>query len=238
MERLTSREPRSSGLPGVSCAHFRGGDCEAVQGRCSDGCPWEEAAWERLAAYEDTGLEPCDYAAMRAMMDQAEEAKQQLSDVVSILGCSDINHLKELSQAEKDGRLVMLPDAKYTDADGEKALQKAMWVCGNTNNPVTRYTADAIAEKLCREARDENPPLTLEELREMDGEPVWVEDLLIPKCSCYHFVQKIGCHILLMEPRYYPAEDVMIPHYCANDENQGYQNTWLAYRRKPGEESG
>lgn len=30
----------------------------------------------------------------------------------------------------------------------------------------------------------------------------------------------------------------MIPHYCANDENQGYQNTWLAYRRKPGEESG
>ena len=78
-----------------------------------------------------------------------------------------------------------------------------------------------------------NDPLTLEELREMDGEPVWVEDLLIPKCSCYHFVQKIGCHILLMEPRYYPAEDVMIPHYCANDENQGYQNTWLAYRRKP-----
>ena len=109
MERLTSREPRSSGLPGVSCAHFRGGDCEAVQGRCSDGCPWEEAAWERLAAYEDTGLEPCDYAAMRAMMDQAEEAKQQLSDVVSILGCSDINHLKELAQAEKDGRLAILP---------------------------------------------------------------------------------------------------------------------------------
>ena len=29
-----------------------------------------------------------------------------------------------------------------------------------------------IAEKLCREARDKNPPLTLEELREMDGEPL------------------------------------------------------------------
>ena len=82
---------------------------------------------------------------------------------------------------------------------------------------------------------EENPPLTIDQLREMDGEPVWVADLLIPKCSCYHFVQKIGCHTLLMEPRYYPAEDVMVPHYCANDENQGYQNTWLAYRRKPEE---
>lgn len=75
-------------------------------------------------------------------------------------------------------------------------------------------------------------PLTLEQIRGMEGEPVWVEDLLISKCSCYHFVQKIGDHVLLMEPRYYPAEDVMIPHYCANDENQGYGRTWLAYRRK------
>lgn len=86
-----------------------------------------------------------------------------------------LDRAQELARAEKDGRLVVLPDAKYTDADGEKALQKAMWTCGNTNNPVTRYTADAIAEKLCREARDENPPLTLEELREMCGEPVWIE---------------------------------------------------------------
>lgn len=68
--------------------------------------------------------------------------------------------LQVFKEAEAAGRLLMLPDAKYTDADGEKALQKAMWVCGNTNNPVTRYTADAIAEKLCREAKDENPPQT------------------------------------------------------------------------------
>ena len=66
-----------------------------------------------------------------------------------------LDRAQELAQAEKDGRLVVLPDAKYTEADGEKALQKAMWTCGNTNNPVTRYTADAIAEKLCREAKEE-----------------------------------------------------------------------------------
>ena len=75
-------------------------------------------------------------------------------------------------------------------------------------------------------------PLTLDDLRGMDGEPVWIVDLLIPECSCYHFVQKIDGLSILMEPRYYPAEDVMIPHYCANDENQGYGETWLAYRYK------
>lgn len=56
MERLTSREPRISGMPGVCCTHFEGGDCQAIQGHCADGCAWEEAAWERLAAYEDTTI--------------------------------------------------------------------------------------------------------------------------------------------------------------------------------------
>lgn len=177
----------------------------------------------RLAAYEDTGLEPCDYAVMRSAMDQAKEATQQLSDVVRILGCSDIDRLKDLAQAEKDGRLVVLPDAKYTDADGEKALQKAMWDCCNTNNPVTRYTADAIAEKLCREARAENPPLTLEELRGMDGEPVWIE--------------RIGdnCHID-------SAWALVNRENCLCRTSDGdlaffelLGRAWLAYRRRPEE---
>ena len=218
MERLTSRESRSSGLPGVSCTHFRGGDCEAVQGRCSDGCPWEEAAWERLAAYEDTGLKPED-------IDALQKREQGLAEMLVNVSCGcavPYTRLAELAQAEKDGRLVMLPDAKYTDADGEKALQKAMWVCGNTNNPVTRYTADAIAEKLCREARDENPPLTLEELREMDGEPVWI----IPMRGSGGF-----CTWMLVDAEYELCRE-------AHGEMAVFENcgkTWLAYRRKPEE---
>lgn len=74
---------------------------------------------DRLAAYEETGLEP-----------------------------------EELAQAEKKGRLVVLQNVKYTDSDGEKALRHAMYMCGVQNNPVTRYTADAIAEKLTREAAE------------------------------------------------------------------------------------
>lgn len=64
------------------------------------------------------------------------------------------DRLRELAQAKKKGRLVVLQNVKYTDSDGEKALRHAMYMCGVQNNPVTRYTADAIAEKLTREAAE------------------------------------------------------------------------------------
>lgn len=44
----------------------------------------------------------------------------------------------------------MLAQEKST---GETALQKAMALCSISNNPVTRYTADAIAEKLERDGK-------------------------------------------------------------------------------------
>ncbi len=220
MERLTSREPRISGMPGVCCTHFEGGDCQAIQGHCADGCAWEEAAWERLVAYEDTGLEPEDVTQIKlAIMGKS------LAEIKEFEGVS-IDRMIELTQAEKDGRLVVLPDAKYTDADGEKALQTAMWTCGNTNNPVTRYTADAIAEKLCREARDKNPPLTLEELQGMDGEPVWVVPL--------NDFDILPANYLVNAY----AEQIVVDKFGAYLDFEDYGKTWLAYRRKPGEESG
>ena len=75
MERLTSREPRISGMPGVCCTHFEGGDCQAIQGHCADGCAWEEAAWERLAAYEDTGLTPEEIMGLCRMDRRAKMAE-------------------------------------------------------------------------------------------------------------------------------------------------------------------
>ena len=212
MERLTSREPRISGMLGVCCTHFEGGDCQAIQGHCADGCAWEEAAWERLAAYEDTGLEPEEVTQIKlAIMGKS------LAEIKEFEGVS-IDRMIELTQAEKDGRLVVLPDAKYTDADGEKALQKAMWTCGNTNNPVTRYTADAIAEKLCREARDKNPPLTLEELQGMDGEPV-----------CIAPVDGGPYTWMLVDTKYEVCREAH--GGLAVFENLG--KTWVAYRHKP-----
>ncbi len=103
-------------------------------------------AINRLAAYEETRLEPED-------MKKAFNEDATLKLAGQILGVTP-GRLRELAQAEKEGRLVVLQNVKYTDSDGEKALRHAMYMCGVQNNPVTRYTADAIAEKLTREAAE------------------------------------------------------------------------------------
>ena len=101
---------------------------------------------DRLAAYEETGLEPED-------MKRAFNEDAILKLAGQALGMSP-DRLRELAQAEKTGQLAVLQNVKYTDSDGEKALRHAMYMCGVQNNPVTRYTADAIAEKLTREAAE------------------------------------------------------------------------------------
>ena len=76
----------------------------------------------------------------------------RLCDIEDILGDNyDLDRLRELAQADREGRCVVLPDGGYSDKDGEKALKNAMFVCSLTNNAVNRYIADAIAEKLTRE---------------------------------------------------------------------------------------
>lgn len=64
----------------------------------------------------------------------------------------DLNRLKELVQADREGRCVVLHTG-YTETAGGEALRQAMYLCSVTNNEVARYTADAIAEKLVREER-------------------------------------------------------------------------------------
>lgn len=64
------------------------------------------------------------------------------------------DRLRELVQADREGRCVVLPSEGYTDKDGENALKSAMNTCFYHNNPVTRYIADAVAEKLTREAAE------------------------------------------------------------------------------------
>ena len=99
MERLTSREPRVSGMPGVCCTHFEGSDCQAIQGRCADGCPWEEAAWESLASYEDTGLTP----------KEINEHEAAYIEIMTRTYGPLHQKIGQWLQAEQDGRLAVLP---------------------------------------------------------------------------------------------------------------------------------
>ena len=68
MERLTKHSKQTSHENGICCTHFYGFECLRVGGNCAMNCKWEEAAWSRLAAYEDTGLTPGD---IKELLDMA-----------------------------------------------------------------------------------------------------------------------------------------------------------------------
>ena len=68
MDRLTTYSKGTTHENGVCCTHFLGPECIGVGGNCAMNCKWEEAAWSRLAAYEDTGLTPGD---IKELLDMA-----------------------------------------------------------------------------------------------------------------------------------------------------------------------
>lgn len=65
MERLTAHSKQTSHENGICCTHFLGFECLGVGGNCARNCKWEEAAWSRLAAYEDTGYTPEEIAKLQ-----------------------------------------------------------------------------------------------------------------------------------------------------------------------------
>ena len=96
MERLTEK-------------HYLGTDHYM---KCSDSCnvdmdcidcPSFERLVERLAAYEDTGLEPESVEALKLSM-----IGKEISEITEFDGLP-IDRLRELAEADKDGRLVVLP---------------------------------------------------------------------------------------------------------------------------------
>jgi hypothetical protein len=114
MERLTKHSKQTSHENGICCTHFRGPECLEVGGNCAMNCKWEEAAWSRLAAYEDTRLMPEE-------IDMDHEAAEQLRQLCQ--GC-DLDRLEELAEADRAGRLMVSP----------RKVGDTVWV---TRNPWT-----------------------------------------------------------------------------------------------------
>lgn len=102
------------------------------------------ALLQRLAAYEDTELEPEEIKSLQA------EYAVNLNALESYRSIGSVDRLRELAQADREGRCVVLPDGGYEDKDGENAPKSDMHTCFYHNNPVTRFIADAVAEKLVR----------------------------------------------------------------------------------------
>ena len=91
MERLTKHSKQTSHENGICCTNFRGPECLEVGGNCAMNCKWEEAAWSRLAAYENKELEPEEITAMQHTLDEYHKVADPLL------------------RAQADGRLVVLP---------------------------------------------------------------------------------------------------------------------------------
>ena len=67
-----------------------------------------------------------------------------------------------------------------------------------------------------------NEPLTLDELRQMGGEPVWVQTPGIPKYGRWVIVAGVD------------TEDGQRTLYCQGDYTcRNYGRDWIAYRRPP-----
>ena len=72
---------------------------------CEDGACSQRKVWERLKAYEDTGLTP-EEVLPKDKADEIALKPMRLADLESF--CS-YTRLRELAEADKDGRLVVLP---------------------------------------------------------------------------------------------------------------------------------
>lgn len=138
----------------------------------------EEMAWIRMAAEnidaeiwskDDEGL--CDelydnlqygieipegvIAYLYLAVQQAIEMRGRLKKIEDILGDTyDLDRLRELVQADRRGRYMILPRGGYSEQDGETALKNAVFGCQMYDNAVNKYIADAVAEKLARESEE------------------------------------------------------------------------------------
>ena len=98
-----------------------------------------------LAAYEDTGLTP----------EKVSTLVKDWSDLCTIVGeCGGIDRLRELAEADKDGRLEVLPckvgDIVWANLDGMRHPRKCVIEFANIGSHVTTIvfsTVDGLREQ-------------------------------------------------------------------------------------------
>ena len=111
MERLTAHSKETSHENGICCTHFFGPECLEVGGNCAMNCKWEEAAWSRLAAYEDTGLMPGDVEELIKMAASKTDKVLQLKE--ELLGAENTaNQYAHINDTLYDSNMKLAADRK------------------------------------------------------------------------------------------------------------------------------
>ena len=87
---------------------FEGNFCDIA--RCKEvKCPYDtdcsqKQVWERLKAYENTRRTPEEVTALGELFDYALKESKTLTEQLTLL-----KHIRKLAEADKDGRVVVLP---------------------------------------------------------------------------------------------------------------------------------
>ena len=144
MERLTKRD--TDGQAMMDCEKCKA-DWTGKHGKPMVDCTalyCRNRLKDRLAAYEDTKLTPEE-------IDMDQEAAEQLRRLCR--DC-DLDRLEELAEANKDGRLVVLPckvgDIVWANLDGMRHTRKCVIEFANIGSRVTTIvfsTVDGLREQ-------------------------------------------------------------------------------------------
>ena len=119
--------------------------------------------------------------------------------------------------------------------DGDALKRWCEKIIDQACHPVTVQIGEVFLDKVrsMPTLTPPNEPLTSEQLREMDGEPVWCkwllpEDRAIEQGKWFIVISGDKAGLEIKRPAEYGC------HFCKIDD---YGKTWLAYRRPPdGEE--
>ena len=122
MDRLTTYSKGTTHENGVCCTHFLGPECIGVGGNCAMNCKWEEAAWSRLAAYEDTGYTPEEIVKLQGALIQRNaellKTREELKE-----------HYDSISQLDGANSSLMAANSKLA-ADRKALINELCQYCG------------------------------------------------------------------------------------------------------------
>ena len=102
-------------------------------------CPFDETICERLAAYEESGCAPEEVLPK----DKADEIALKLMRLADLESLCSYDRLRELAEADKDGRVVVLPNKPSSTITNADRIRKA------TNQQLAKQIYDNQKE-LCR----------------------------------------------------------------------------------------
>nr|DAQ52725.1 MAG TPA: hypothetical protein [Caudoviricetes sp.] len=84
-------------------------------------CPFDETICERLAAYEESGCAPEEVLPK----DKADEIALKLMRLADLESLCSYDRLRELAEADKDGRVVVLPNKPSSTITNADRIRKA-----------------------------------------------------------------------------------------------------------------